>query len=434
MNEKLSIQDIAALFAAKTDCSRKEAETFIRNFFDVIEEALIREKYVKVKGLGVFKLIQVESRESVNVNTGERCIIDGHIKISFIPDAALKEIINRPFAHFETVILNENVVFEEENPQENDKADDEVEEPDVTDEVISENDGQEDECDIKNGNSENSQPEKTTQCADSKTDSDTSLKENVNVPLNIESDTETSAEDDKAAADTAEDSDTETELQMCDLHEESGQNTIKETPEPEEESKVEASPDEAVRHSSECTPEDAPSSSYSKLKKRFLWGMLVFMAVAIGLTAYFSYQIGFHKSKKLSHEAMPAASFLKAAKKPLEFHKINADTLADAVLKDSIAAELPSKPAPTAKRTLPQSRFDFSKEAKDTTYEIVGTIEKYTIKDGESLVKVSQHYYGTKDLWPYIVKHNPQLHNNPDLLVAGQSISIPKLAPKKIKQ
>lgn len=79
----------------------------------MIEEALATEKYVKVKGFGTFKLTEVDSRESVNVNTGERIEIQGHTKVSFTPDTTMKDLINKPFAHFETVILNDGVEFED---------------------------------------------------------------------------------------------------------------------------------------------------------------------------------------------------------------------------------------------------------------------------------------------------------------------------------
>ena len=85
----------------------------VKGMFELIEEALATEKYVKVKGLGTFKLTEVESRESVNVNTGERIEIQGHTKISFTPDSSMKDLINKPFAHFETVILNENTKLED---------------------------------------------------------------------------------------------------------------------------------------------------------------------------------------------------------------------------------------------------------------------------------------------------------------------------------
>ena len=87
--------------------SKAAAEQFVKNFFDIISQRVLSEGLVKVKGLGTFKLLQMEDRESVNVNTGERFTIDGHQKISFVPDADLKERINKPFAAFETVVITE---------------------------------------------------------------------------------------------------------------------------------------------------------------------------------------------------------------------------------------------------------------------------------------------------------------------------------------
>ena len=113
MSEKVTIQDIIELLAEKHSMTKKDAEIFVKGMFELIEEALATEKYVKVKGLGTFKLTEVESRESVNVNTGERIEIQGHTKISFTPDSSMKDLINKPFAHFETVILNENTKLED---------------------------------------------------------------------------------------------------------------------------------------------------------------------------------------------------------------------------------------------------------------------------------------------------------------------------------
>ena len=117
MNEKITIQDLANVLANKHSMEKKDAEQFIKGMFELVEEALSTEKYVKVKGLGVFKLTDVESRESINVNTGERIEIQGHTKISFTPDNSIKELINKPFSHFETVILNEGVELEETNEE-----------------------------------------------------------------------------------------------------------------------------------------------------------------------------------------------------------------------------------------------------------------------------------------------------------------------------
>ena len=112
MNEKIGIQNLLAALTEKSDKSDKDIEIFTQEFFQLIVEALEHEKYVKIKGLGTFKLIDVDSRESIDVNTGERIEIKSHTKISFTPDNALRDIINRPFAHFETVVLNDNVVLD----------------------------------------------------------------------------------------------------------------------------------------------------------------------------------------------------------------------------------------------------------------------------------------------------------------------------------
>ena len=113
MNEKLNIQDLIDTLAERHGMSKKNADSFVKEFFQLIEESLEKDKYVKIRGLGTFKLIDVGSRESVNVNTGERFEIQGHTKVSFTPEPALKDIINRPFSHFETVVLNDATVLEE---------------------------------------------------------------------------------------------------------------------------------------------------------------------------------------------------------------------------------------------------------------------------------------------------------------------------------
>lgn len=113
MKKKLGIQDFADFIVQRDGLSRTEAETFVRAFFDVIEQGLEEDKFVKIKGLGTFKLISVSERESVNINTGERFQISGHTKVSFTPDASMKELVNRPFAHFDAVDLNDDTDINE---------------------------------------------------------------------------------------------------------------------------------------------------------------------------------------------------------------------------------------------------------------------------------------------------------------------------------
>lgn len=110
---KNSLNVLGKKLAEKTGLSQQEAELFIKKMFDVVNEGLQDDKQVKVKWLGTFKVTSVKDRESVDVNTGERIVIDGRDKISFTPDNILKEIVNKPFAQFETVVVNDGVEFDE---------------------------------------------------------------------------------------------------------------------------------------------------------------------------------------------------------------------------------------------------------------------------------------------------------------------------------
>lgn len=110
---KISLNDLAQRLAEKSGISLQDAELFIRKMFDVANEGLQSDKLVKMKWLGTFKVMAVKDRESVDVNTGERIIIEGRDKISFTSDNILKEIVNKPFAQFETVVVNDGVDFDE---------------------------------------------------------------------------------------------------------------------------------------------------------------------------------------------------------------------------------------------------------------------------------------------------------------------------------
>ena len=113
MDNKILLQDIADFLCYRSGITKRDAEQFVRAFFEVIQQGLERDQYVKIKGFGTFKLVEVGQRESVNINTGERFQINGHTKVSFTPDTSLKDLVNRPFSHFQTVILNDETAIEE---------------------------------------------------------------------------------------------------------------------------------------------------------------------------------------------------------------------------------------------------------------------------------------------------------------------------------
>ena len=129
METKINLPQLAKTLAQKKGLTQKDAEAFLREFFDAIIQNVTTDKLVKIKGLGTFKIIEVLDRESVNVNTGERIVIPGHTKLSFVPDPILKDTVNKPFADFQTVIINDGTSLEEMEriPEEEEKPELELE-------------------------------------------------------------------------------------------------------------------------------------------------------------------------------------------------------------------------------------------------------------------------------------------------------------------
>lgn len=133
MNDRLTLQDLVDLLAKKQEITKKDAETFLRELVALVSETIEQNEPVKIKDFGTFKLTRVNARKSVDVNTGEDIEIAAHYKLSFTPDKSLREAINKPFAHFESVILEEGVSFEniESSTEDNTVEDTEVEAEDI---------------------------------------------------------------------------------------------------------------------------------------------------------------------------------------------------------------------------------------------------------------------------------------------------------------
>lgn len=122
------MSDLAARLAELTGMSKRKAQLFMSAIVETIQEGINNDKMVKIKGLGTFKVIDVDARESVNVNTGERLTINSHQKLTFTPDNAMKDLVNKPFSQFETVVLNDGVEFDDNTESEEEEAADAVEE------------------------------------------------------------------------------------------------------------------------------------------------------------------------------------------------------------------------------------------------------------------------------------------------------------------
>lgn len=124
MDKKILLQNLADALAERTGVTKRKAEAFVRSFFEVTEMGLTNDGIVKVKNFGTTKIVNVSDRESVNINTGERFQIEGHAKITFTPDAPFRDLVNRPFAHFTTIVLDDDadISIPEEAPAAEEEA------------------------------------------------------------------------------------------------------------------------------------------------------------------------------------------------------------------------------------------------------------------------------------------------------------------------
>ena len=112
MENKITLTDLTGLLAGQAELTNSESELFLKTFFDLIAETLSNDDLVKIKNFGTFKLTRIQARESVDVNSGEKIEIPAHNRVSFVPSTVLKELVNKPFSHFETILVNDGVNFE----------------------------------------------------------------------------------------------------------------------------------------------------------------------------------------------------------------------------------------------------------------------------------------------------------------------------------
>lgn len=428
MNEKIGIQNLLAALTEKSDKSDKDIEIFTQEFFQLIVEALEHEKYVKIKGLGTFKLIDVDSRESIDVNTGERIEIKSHTKISFTPDNALRDIINRPFAHFETVVLNDNVVLDNtsienatDNEEENITAIEDISLPSEYEETAT-------------------QEVSTNEKEEELQDTHEGLKgSEVVEKQNILSENQQATQERKIAQ--AEKSFLPLEnpvLYPKDINEKKEKSEEQDRIEHQETEKIETE----IEQTGTCNLSAKPKSSSSY--KVFITLIAIIIILCIGSIIYIYWpntEIDEYKSNPTTNEQTINNSSDSIECSETEEEKLASDTLQ---MSDSTKIQLQKgRDIKTNAITLPQASNTSEKKATQKSskqepaftsdsvgYEIVGTETNYTIKDGDTLTKIALHFWGTKSLWPYIVKHNAGIIKNPDNVPYGTTIKIPKLKKK----
>lgn len=483
MNEKLTIQYLVELLVNRHEVSQEDADVFVREFFLLIEQALDADQYVKIKGLGTFKLIGVNSRESVNVNTGERIKIEGHTKISFTPDPSLRDIINRPFSHFETVVLNENTVLEdtpiEELEEESGNISETTEPPLITETVEREEvKAEEKVVEIE----ANGKVEPETSKGQDVVSSDVEVAEDVSEVMK-ESE-RTVVVDDIDILETVEDvsihkgSEAVVEgSSIAEVREEGGLDKVVENSEEpfqftgdtgqettdnlkkviEDEGSPKLTAEEIIaREIQKAEVSTIPVKKEKRLKKEvkpenqkspvpYLIVIIVVVMSLCGAALVFIYYPDLF-SKKESEQSITTETVEK--KEPIR--EIPLDTVAKADTIVKVVAKTPNQQEikQMSERVNVSEKVDKTSESESVSrekstktvsipvkpdsvnYTITGTKATYTIKEGETLTRVSLRFYGTKDLWPYIVKHNRGVIKNPNNVPYGTVLKIPELVKK----
>lgn len=457
MNERLTIQDLIDLLAAKQGISKKDAEVFVKEFFLLIEQALEKDKNVKIKGLGTFKLIDVDSRESVNINTGERFQIKGHTKVSFSPDTSLRDTINKPFAHFETVVLNAGTVLEDtpvemEGEEEDAVLDDVATEDMATEDVVAEDVATE--CSVnENVISQDATVETAVSIADSPEEG--AAKQEGPVELEVSAESEGGAESDAPAQ-------REHTAHMEEVHVADSQDVVLDAVEEEK---------GASAFNAELKEDNNPAPKEKSVLSYLIAAIVVVLLLCGGILVSLYYpDFLLSQSTEDENNTLLAAeqevqpeimyadsvgqkdSVQAAVKEVLPDTVVNKKTRSAEVAvpvskkkqREEVSAEKVNKstpktapstmskaaPSTTAKTTSPTTPKATSPTtySDDVNYKIVGTKTNHTVKAGETLTRISLRYYGTKAMWPYIVKHNKGVIKNPDNVPYGTKIKIPELA------
>ena len=377
---KLTIQEIAKILVEKSGLSQKDANRFASEMFAIIQQRLEEDELVKIKGLGTFKIINVEARESVSVRTGERVVIDSHAKVTFTPDAVMKELVNKPFSQFETVVLNDGVEFE-------DVAED---------------------SDEDNAKSEEKAIASDEESAEEVFSGEEPLSEEQ--PIVMLADVEPVVEEPVVEEPVVEES-------------------VVEEPVVEEPETEEATSEEPV-------VEENPKGS---LWKKWLLPV-VLVLVLMGLSALGGYYYAMYKlsTQKIINKEVKKTENVVPPSKTADSTVVVKDSVAAKSPEKAEAPDVKAEPSPVKDETANKKVVEDAEEvdpyeAKDErirlgAYIIVGTAEEVTVLPGQTFYSICRAHLGP-DMQCYVEVYN-NLPKDPKIKV-GQVIKIPKLKIKK---
>lgn len=481
MNDKFTLEELSRLLASRHRMEETDADAFVAGFFALIEECLKKERYVRIKGLGTFKLVDVEPRTIVDVNSGEKKNIASYSKISFTPEASLRDAVNKPFSHFETVILNENTHFDDIDETEVESSD-ASDASDLSD--LSDSSDLYDSSDSNGSSDLNDSSDRSESEAAEGVEEMSAIENYSNQSLETETEAESESESeskvdvsDETVAEGGVQSEVELESKIEARPEVRAESEVRDDSEVRAESDIEAESEVEFSKKTGHGPiptyrmEEDPEQSASG-KKRFVtpWCMIatvLFVGIIVGGGIVWSLLSG---RRYIPEEVMEYISENKILSDTVDNRKSVVrsgipDTVSvsesvstseslsafetDSVLKsDSVPGTDVVPETDVVPGTYPVLGSDVDSEHKsepdssdseqknnvkyltDTVrYKIVGTMGTHTIEKGNTLAKVAYNFYRNKKLWPYIVKHNKDIIKNPDNVPIGTVIKVPMLEP-----
>ena len=385
---KLTLNNIAKVLVEKNGLEPKEAMMFTTAMFDLIHDRLNEDGIVKVKGLGTFKMIRVEARESINVRTGERVLIDSHAKITFTPDAVMKELVNKPFSQFETVVLNDDVEFTDMKSEETTDETNNSEQSESLVDVVS----------------EGGTPEPAPEPAPEPVAEPTPEPAPVVAPEPV---AEVAPEPTPVVA----------------------PEPTREVPEPTVPSADEES-EENTSAVQTCYEEDEEESHWLR---NIGWAFLVLVLMAASAVGGYLYGVGQIPSQTAMADTVSAVKVNPVVTDTLVNDSLKADSVAvktEAKHEDKAASE--EQPQEKTSQNLHDKYAEMDARVRTGAYKITGLDREVKVRAGDNLKRIARRELGSDDMVCYIEVFNKM--NASAELKEGQTIKIPALKLKKKKQ
>lgn len=385
---KLTLNNIAKVLVEKNGLEPKEAMMFTTAMFDLIHDRLNEEGIVKVKGLGTFKMIRVEARESINVRTGERVLIDSHAKITFTPDAVMKELVNKPFSQFETVVLNDDVEFTDMKSEETTDETNNSEQSESLVDVVS----------------EGGTPEPAPEPAPEPVAEPTPEPAPVVAPEPV---AEVAPEPTPVVA----------------------PEPTREVPEPTVPSADEES-EENTSAVQTCYEDDEEESHWLR---NIGWAFLVLVLMAASAVGGYLYGVGQIPSQTAMADTVSAVKVNPVVTDTLVNDSLKADSVAvktEAKHEDKAASE--EQPQEKTSQNLHDKYAEMDARVRTGAYKITGLDREVKVRAGDNLKRIARRELGSDDMVCYIEVFNKM--NASAELKEGQTIKIPALKLKKKKQ